>query len=100
KLRASPTRIGSGSPPSAPPAAPEFEMIERHHRERMPNLSSRHQIRQLPQRHEPRQDILAAVQLNRVTQPAVLHEHKVARVIHNRGIGKDVSENSRVFPFI
>ena len=51
-------------------------------------------------RHQPRRQILAVIELHAVLQPAVFHEHGEAVVGQNGRVGVNATKQARIFALI
>src|SRR6185312_16647078 len=81
-------------------ALPKFKMIQRHHHERMKYLARRDEFGNLRDWHEPRHNVFAVVPLDRMARFAIFHEHRVASVAHDGGVGKYFADDLRPLAFV
>ena len=66
----------------------------------MTYLPRSHQAGHFRHRHQPRVQILAAVELNRASQTAVLHQDGEAGVAHDGRIGKHPADDAGALAFV
>ena len=64
------------------PALPQFKMVERRDDQRVIDLSGGDQLRNFRNRNQPRDQILAVVEFNRMEAPAIFHDDREAGVAH------------------